>query len=63
MSTTVTVAVAKPNHRPVHVFAEEKRGSQWVTVESWPSPQVAVGGAETFMIHGTRRLVIEEIPE
>jgi hypothetical protein len=60
MSTNVTVAVAKPNHRPVNVFTETKAGAQWLPESSTSTP---VGGAETFLVHGSRRLVIEEVSE
>jgi hypothetical protein len=61
MSTHVTVAIAKPNHLPVMVHMENKLGAQWVPDGS--SVMVSVGGAEAFLVHGSRRLVIEELPE
>lgn len=64
MSTHVTVAVAKPNHRPVKVHVEHKVGAQWVPAHIQnQTTEVPVGGAETWLVHGTRRLVIEEVPE
>lgn len=64
MSTNVTVAVAKPNHLPVRVYVEHKLGAQWVPEDIQnPSTVVLVGGAENFLVHGSRRLVIEEVRE
>lgn len=64
MSTTVTVAVAKPNHRAVKVHIEQKQGAQWMPEQSTP-PGIAYfvpkGGAEVFLVCGDRRLVIEEV--
>lgn len=63
MSTTVTVTVSKPNHLPVKVHVEHKVGAQWVPADIQnPTAQVPVGGSESFLVHGTRRLVIEENP-
>ena len=59
MSTQVTVAVAKPNHLAVDVHAENRVGAQW---QPEKTVRVPYGGAETFLVHATRRLIIEEIP-
>jgi len=60
MSTHVTVAVVKPNHRAVNVYYEGKLGAQWVP-EPGVTNTVSLGGAKQFLVHGTRRLVIEEV--
>lgn len=61
MSTQVTVAVAKPNHLPVLVHVETKRGAQWVP--DGDSVRLSVGSAQTFLVHGSQRLVIDEVPQ
>jgi hypothetical protein len=59
MSTHVTVAVAKPNHLPVRVYAEVKHGAQWVPAVP-ASEYVPLGGADTFLVDGSRRIIVEE---
>lgn len=63
MSTNVTVAVAKPNHLPVKVYVEQRAGAQWVPAASEfvDGVSISVGGAETFLVHDYRRLIIEEV--
>lgn len=64
MSTTVTVAVAAPNHLPLNVTVQELRTSAkkpvWVD-NSTESRSLKVGEAHTFMIYGGKRLIVEEV--
>lgn len=66
MSTTVTVAVAAPNHLPVSVTVQGLRKSAkkdvWVDEPEW-SKTLKVGEAATFMCYDHRRLIIEEVKE
>lgn len=63
MSTTVTVAVAEPNHLPVKVTVQEQRMSYGVPVwcDSNDSTIIKVGGAHNFMVYKGRRFTVEEI--
>ncbi len=61
MSTTITVAVVKPNHLPVYVHVEHKNGAQWTpTSEGF---LVKVGESQSVLVHGLRRVVIEEVTD
>jgi hypothetical protein len=64
MSTQVTVSVAKPNHLPVNVYIEDKVGCQWQPVDQPKTiVRLEVGQAETFLVYGSRRIIIEEVIE
>ena len=67
MSTTVTIAVAAPNHRPMDVTVQELRKSGkkdvWVDSASPGIRRVKVGEAITEMMYAGKRLLIEEVPE
>lgn len=65
MSTTVTIAVAAPNHLPVDVTVQEirKSGKKDVWVDNpVDSCRISMGGARTFMVYAGKRLLIEEVP-
>jgi len=65
MSTSVTVLVAAPNHRPVDVTEQElrKSGKKDVWVDGMQTQRVEVGGARIFMVYAGKRLIVEEVPE
>jgi hypothetical protein len=64
MSTTVTVAVAAPNHLPVNVTVQTiqftDRKPVWVDAPA-ESKSLKVGEAATFMVYGSRRITVEEV--
>jgi len=67
MSTTVTVAVAAPNHLPVDVFVQNlarsgRKEAVWVNVSQY-GKKLKVGEAATFSVYNNQRLIIEESEE
>jgi hypothetical protein len=68
MSTTVTVAVAEPNHLPVQVSVQSlqkfgRKDAVWVNNDPNGSKRLSVGGAATFMVYEGQRLLVEECTE
>lgn len=58
MSTFVTVSNPSESS-PIIVHVEEKKGAQWVSLESL---RVGLHGSTTVLVHGYRRFVVEEVP-